>query len=175
MNGDRTDARVAWLLVAGQLGLIALIVLLDGGAAWSVPTWLDRLAWVGVVLGLVVMLLGATGLRRGLTAVPLPNPHAQLRTTGAYRFVRHPMYSGLLLFAIAHTVVSSSGVHVVLCVLLVALISVKARWEERRLAARFAGYADYAAATPRFVPFLPAARIGRRSRTPCAEGARPER
>jgi protein-S-isoprenylcysteine O-methyltransferase Ste14 len=32
------------------------------------------------------------------------------------------------------------------------LLTAKARWEERRLAQRFEGYAEYAARTPRFVP-----------------------
>ena len=42
------------------------------------------------------MVIGATGLGRGLTATPLPNAHAQLRTGGLYRYARHPIYSGLL-------------------------------------------------------------------------------
>jgi protein-S-isoprenylcysteine O-methyltransferase Ste14 len=157
----RADVRTAWALVAGQFLLIALIVLLGGGAAWPVPSWLDRLAWVGMVLGVVVMIVGAIRLGRGLTAAPLPNAHAQLRTGGLYRWVRHPIYAGLLLFAIAHTVASASHVQVVLCLLLAALISVKARWEERRLADRFAGYTAYAARTPRYLPFGPVPRSPR--------------
>ena len=38
------------------------------------------------------------------------------------------------------------------CAALVVLINVKARWEERQLALRFTGYADYAARTRRFIP-----------------------
>ncbi len=49
------------------------------------------------------MVVAATALGRGLTAAPLPNSHAELRTGGLYRFVRHPIYSGLLLFAVART------------------------------------------------------------------------
>jgi len=51
---------------------------------------------IGTVVGLAVMVIGATGLGRGLTATPLPNAHAQLRTGGLYRYARHPIYSGLL-------------------------------------------------------------------------------
>lgn len=158
MNRRSTDTRTAWLLVAMQLVLIALIVLLGGSNAWSVPNWLDRLTWAGVLLGFVVMVLGATRLGRGLTAAPLPNAHAQLQTGGLYRYVRHPIYSGLLLFAIAHTLASGSYVQVALCLALIVLIAVKAGWEERRLAARFPDYTDYCAQTPRFVPFAPAPR-----------------
>ena len=164
------DAFTAWLMVTGQFALIALIVLLGGGAAWPVPTWLDRLAWVGVALGFAVMLLGATWLGRGLTAAPLPNAHARLQTGGLYRYVRHPIYSGLLLFAAAHTIASASYVQVALCLALIALIGIKARWEERRLAARFPDYTDYCAQTPRFVPFTPAPRTTRSPAIDRAQG-----
>ena len=50
--------------------------------------------------------------------------------------------------------VSGSIVRLVVYGLLVALLTIKARWEERRLVARFTGYAAYAALTPRFVPRL---------------------
>jgi len=154
----QADGRIAWLLVAAQFLLIAMIVLLGGSDAWPVPHWLDQIAGVGVALGLVVMILGATRLGRGLTAAPLPNAHARLRTGGLYRYVRHPIYSGLLLFAIAHTIAAASYVQLALCLLLLGLIAVKARWEERRLVERFPAYAAYAAHTPRYIPFAPVPR-----------------
>lgn len=89
------------------------------------------------------------------TATPLPNAHARLRTTGLYRFVRHPIYSGLLLAATAFTVGTGSVTRVVVLVLLVLLLTVKARWEEPRLSRRFEGHAAYASRTPRFVPVRP--------------------
>jgi len=99
------------------------------------------------------MIIGATGLGRGLTATPLPNAHAQLRTGGLYRYARHPIYSGLLLTMASITVASGSGFRLLALGALVLLLTVKARWEETHLIQRFAGYADYAARTPRFVPF----------------------
>jgi protein-S-isoprenylcysteine O-methyltransferase Ste14 len=92
-------------------------------------------------------------LGRGLTATPLPNAHAELRTGGLYRFARHPIYTGLLLVMGAVTLASGSLFRLLVFGLLVALLHRKARWEESRLAERFAGYAEYAARTPRFVPF----------------------
>jgi len=51
------------------------------------------------------------------------------------------------------TVASGSGFRLLTLGALVLLLNVKARWEETRLTQRFEGYADYAALTPRFVPF----------------------
>jgi hypothetical protein len=50
------------------------------------------------------------------------------------------------------TVTSGSGFRLLTLVVLVLLLTVKARWEETRLTRRFEGYANYAARTPRFVP-----------------------
>jgi protein-S-isoprenylcysteine O-methyltransferase Ste14 len=151
----RGDVRTARLLVIAQLVLLVLLVLLRGRGDWPVPHALMVASVTAVVLGLVIMVIGGTALGRGLTATPLPNEHAQLRTGGLYRFVRHPIYGGLLLAAAAITVGSGSVFRLVVFVALVVLLSLKARWEETRLSARFGGYAAYAARTPRFVPFLP--------------------
>ncbi len=147
-----TDTRTARLLVAGQFVLIGLLVLFPDRRDWPVPAWLAVACTVATVVGLVVMVIGAMGLGRGLTATPLPNAHAQLRTGGLYRYARHPIYSGLLLTMTSVTVASGSLLRLLTLGVLVLLITVKARWEEKRLAQRFQGYADYAARTPRFVP-----------------------
>lgn len=146
------DRRVAWLLVAAQLLLIALVVLLPGRGAWPTPVALARASLLAEALGIVLMVVAATELGRGLTAVPLPNEHARLRTGGLYRYVRHPIYTGLLLFAVSRAAGSASWWAAAASLALVALITVKARWEERHLAVRFDGYADYCARTPRFIP-----------------------
>lgn len=149
---ERRTVRTARLLVAAQLVLLAALVLLPGRRDWPVPRWLDVAGVAAGVAALGVMAVGGTALGRGLTATPLPNRHARLRTGGLYRWVRHPIYTGLLALAGAVTVRSGSGYRLAVLVALVALIWGKARWEERHLGARFPDYADYAAATPRFVP-----------------------
>jgi len=151
-RGTRADFRTARLLVAGQFVLLALIVLLPRRADWPVPRALVVVGVLGAVAGLAVMVIAATSLGRGLTAVPLPNTHAQLRTGGLYRFVRHPIYSGLLLTMASFTAASGSGLRLLTLGALFVLLTVKARWEERRLSQRFEGYVQYAAPTPRFVP-----------------------
>ena len=127
-------------------------MVLPGRQDWPVPAALTAVCSVGTVVGLAVMVIAATGLGRGLTATPLPNAHATLRTGGLYRFVRHPIYSGLLLMMASITLASGSGFRLLTLGVLVVLLTVKARWEEARLAQRFEGYADYAARTPRFIP-----------------------
>jgi protein-S-isoprenylcysteine O-methyltransferase Ste14 len=148
------DRRTSWLLVAGQFVLLGLIVLAPGGHTWTVPVVVARAAQGAEAVGILLVVVAATSLGRGLTAAPLPNAHAVLRTGGLYRFVRHPIYTGLLLFALARSLDSGSPLTASACLLLVVLINAKARWEERHLAERFPGYRAYCARTPRFVPGL---------------------
>ena len=157
------DRLMAWLLVLVQFILIALIVLLPGSSTWTLLVLVARAVQVAEWVGIIVMVVAALALGRGLTAAPLPNAHAELRTGGLYRFVRHPIYSGLLLFAVARTLGSGSLWTGLACVALVVLINAKARWEEQHLAQRFAGYVGYAASTPRFIPGWPPATPARRA------------
>ncbi len=161
---DRSAVRTARLLVAAQFVLLGALVLLPGRRDWPVPRWLDVAGLGAAAAGLGVMAVGGTTLGRGLTATPLPNRHARLRTGGLYRWTRHPIYTGLLVLAGAVTVRSGSGARLAVFVALVSLIWGKARWEEGHLRARFPEYAAYAARTPRFVP------TPRRSGRPTAEG-----
>jgi protein-S-isoprenylcysteine O-methyltransferase Ste14 len=147
-----TERRTAWLMVLGQFVLLGLIVGLPGARDWTLPLDVARGCIVASVIGVLVMVVAATALGRGLSAAPLPNEHTRLRTTGLYRYVRHPIYTGLLLFAIAFSVRSGSGWVAAACVLLVVLINVKARWEERHLKERFPDYVAYARRTARFIP-----------------------
>ena len=151
-DSQASDRRVGATFVVAQFVLLAVVVFLPGGSLWSLPMWLTRVADALAVAGLVVMVLAALGLGRGLTAMPLPNEHAALRTGGLYRWVRHPIYSGLLLFALCRTVVSGSPFTVVAFLVLVVVLTAKAHWEEQRLIVRFPDYAAYARRTGRFIP-----------------------
>jgi protein-S-isoprenylcysteine O-methyltransferase Ste14 len=149
--GDRS---AGWGFVGAQFALLAVIILAPNGTLWELSEPVLWAVRVVIWLSLGIMVVAALGLGRGLTPVPLPNEHAQLRTGGFYHFVRHPIYSGLLLFAIAMALKSGSLLVLVASVALAVLINFKARWEESRLTMRFADYPAYAARTPRFVPGL---------------------
>jgi protein-S-isoprenylcysteine O-methyltransferase Ste14 len=91
-------------------------------------------------------------LGRALTPLPEPRDDAELTTSGLYRWMRHPIYTGVLGMAWGWTVMFPSVWTVAAAVALTGLLAFKAGYEERLLRSRFPGYADYAARTPRFVP-----------------------
>jgi len=151
---DPRDTPIAWVFVAVQLALLVVIAVAPPGDAWTTPEWLATAAYWLQILGVVVLVVGIINLGRSATPLPSPITHGDLRVGGLYRFVRHPIYSGVLALAIGAATRSSSVVVALAAIALVVWLSVKARWEEVRLARRYPGYAAYAARTPRFVPFV---------------------
>jgi protein-S-isoprenylcysteine O-methyltransferase Ste14 len=154
MQPSTAERRLALLLVFAQVILLAVITALPRRTHWPVPEILRRAGYLGVAAGGCLAAAGAASLDRGLTALPLPNDRAQLRTGGLYRWVRHPIYSGLLIGAAARAATSGNRWALVTFVALAGLLTGKTRFEERHLSARFPGYAGYAAHTPRFIPRL---------------------
>ncbi|MCX7600493.1 MAG: isoprenylcysteine carboxylmethyltransferase family protein [Meiothermus sp.] len=149
----RFGARGEWYVV-GQFGLLGLL----GLALWltpaSSPPWLGGLgrglAWVG--LGL--LLLAAWQLGRNLTALPQPRPGGYLVREGLYRLVRHPIYCGLLLWAIGSSLAHLNPWTLFLSGLLFALLDRKAALEERFLASRYPEYKDYQRRVKKLIPWV---------------------
>jgi protein-S-isoprenylcysteine O-methyltransferase Ste14 len=123
------------------------------------PPWPGDASWVRRVLGLLIAIAGQflfipgiVGLGRSLTPFPKPLEHAALHVDGPYRFVRHPIYGGLLLIALGWSVISSP-LALVPTVLLLLVLEVKSRLEETMLRSRFPEYGAYRERVRwRFVP-----------------------
>lgn len=141
------------LLVALQFGLIALLAA-DAAPAFvsgraSPAAWL--LAGAGVAVGVAAVAANRPG---NFNIRPTPHPQGVLVEHGVYRWIRHPMYSAVMLLALAATLAHTSALTVGSLVALALVLNGKATLEERAMAGRHAGYAGYAARTKRFVPGL---------------------
>jgi protein-S-isoprenylcysteine O-methyltransferase Ste14 len=136
----------------GQVVLLVALVVLPGRDDWPTPEWLRLVAQLVFVAGIVVLVVASLRLGRALTPTPVPTASGELQTGGLYRYVRHPIYSGVLLIVVGITLRSGSVLTLAVAVVTVVFFDRKARWEEERLAERYPGYAAYAAHTPRFVP-----------------------
>ncbi|MGH1365260.1 MAG: methyltransferase family protein [Calditrichia bacterium] len=138
------------LSVATVLIQFACIIylILDGSFLASSPIWLG-MQIIGVALGLWAMFV-----MRRFNVAPDPLEDATLITRGPYRWIRHPMYSALLLVAAGAVLHHSTPVRItVLSMLLVNLI-VKLRHEEKLMSQKFAEYQKYIRNTKRLIPFL---------------------
>ncbi|MGZ4383491.1 MAG: methyltransferase family protein [Gaiellaceae bacterium] len=139
--------------VAGQLVLIGLLVV----AALVGPTWPSNP--IALPLGIAfaaaataLFLAGAIGLGTALT--PFPRPRGPLVEGGVFHLVRHPIYGGVLLGAIALALLTRPLV-LVAAVAGLVFLTFKSRHEERLLLALHPEYEDYCRRVRRrFVPFL---------------------
>jgi protein-S-isoprenylcysteine O-methyltransferase Ste14 len=78
---------------------------------------------------------------------PEPKADGHLVTRGVYRWLRHPMYTGITLLVIGLALRTPTLWVAVAGVALIALLLVKARFEERLLAARYPDYPAYRSRT----------------------------
>ena len=138
------------LLVALQLALIAALVLTTRSSA---PLLLPAITLL--VLGTALGLWAVSANRWGNFNIrPEVKRGARLITTGPYRWIRHPMYSAILLGMAAFLAVDWSAARIVMYAALLFVLIVKAKREEQYLRAAFADYDVYAARTSRFIPMM---------------------
>ena len=152
MESERPNKLQAWSYVFVQALLLVSLLFLDR----KIGPQVHRYEIVGRSLeyvGIVGVLVCAASLRRSLTAVPIPKVDGQLTTTGLYRYVRHPMYSSVLLLAIGIALTNGSALKYFLTLLLYLLFYAKSVYEEKYLKLKYPDYADYALRIPRFIPF----------------------
>jgi protein-S-isoprenylcysteine O-methyltransferase Ste14 len=111
--------------------------------------------------GLVAVALGlalAVWARRDLGAnwsynVTLKDHHTLVRT-GPYRFVRHPIYSGLILAVAGTAVVIGEWRGLAALGLALAAVIYKSRVEEKRMLETFPEYEAYRRTTAALIPFI---------------------
>jgi protein-S-isoprenylcysteine O-methyltransferase Ste14 len=142
-----------WVVI--QLVVLAAIA----GAGLTGPAWSGdaRLLSTGVGLillagGLFLAIRGAVNLRDALTPLPRPRPAATLVTIGPYRFIRHPIYVGVVVAAVGWGLLTAAPLALLGGAALLVVFDLKSRVEEAWLVAHDPEYATYRERTRRFVP-----------------------
>ena len=142
-----------------QFALIALVLLgpsTIGTAAWPAPIapWLRATGLFGIAAGTLLAGLAGRQIWALLTPLPDPKPGGHLVLSGPYRFVRHPIYGGLVIMAFGYACAFGGWLTLGYVLLFCWLVTAKIRFEERRLGAAYPGYAEYRRRTRRLIPFL---------------------
>jgi protein-S-isoprenylcysteine O-methyltransferase Ste14 len=124
---------------------------------WSqVPLWLQVVGTLALVGSFACMYLA---FRENAYVTPTvriqqERGHAVV-STGPYRYVRHPMYTGFHLFFVGTPLLLGSAFGLVLALMLIGLVVRRAVLEERLLRENLSGYDAYLArVTSRFIPHV---------------------
>ena len=159
-NGDMSNVpavtrTTGWVFVIAQFVLLGALMFLPAAPPEALPPAGRWLAVVLLAVGGALVVASLIQLGRAATATPVPNQSGVLRTSGLYRSVRPPVYSGLFVIVTGLALSGMTLGHVILAVAFVVLMNTKARFEESLLTQRFPEYPDYAARTGRFIPKFP--------------------
>ncbi len=141
--------------VAAQAVLFVLYVLAPHlGAEWPGGNFWSAIGLPLMIAGLTMIVLGSVSLGRFLTALPYPVEGGSLVTTGAFAFVRHPLYSGLLWMGLGFALVTTSWLRLGLTAILGIFFDAKSRQEELWLVERYPGYVQYRHRVKKLIPWV---------------------
>jgi protein-S-isoprenylcysteine O-methyltransferase Ste14 len=89
-----------------------------------------------------------------INVAPALKENHQLVTSGIYRWIRHPMYTSVLMFCFGLMLSNSHLISQLMMLVLCIDLVLKARLEETLLEQRYPEYSKYQNETGKFLPFL---------------------
>jgi protein-S-isoprenylcysteine O-methyltransferase Ste14 len=161
-RGRRSKKTKTWDKALGAFMFVAILLFfvlagLDSRFGWShVPPWIKVLAFVVMLPGVMLPYFAMLHNRFLATTVRVEKDRGhRVATGGPYQWVRHPMYSGVILSWIATPFFPGSWWAVVPSGVSITLLIIRTVLEDRTLHEELEGYAEYAARVRyRLVPGL---------------------
>lgn len=141
-----------WVIL--QIILFAIILLAPRIPDVTLPIWLRAAGALFLAAGGVFGTWGVLALGRNLAAVPKPIEGGRLVTTGPYAYVRHPIYTGIILGTLGWSLLRSNLLGVALALAALLFFDLKSRQEEKWLAEAYPGYPDYQRRVRKLIPWV---------------------
>jgi protein-S-isoprenylcysteine O-methyltransferase Ste14 len=121
---------------------------------YIMPGACQIVGWPLMIFGFILFLAGLIRMGRRLTPLPYPKDGSQLIETGPFGIVRHPMYSGGLIFALGWALFVRSWLTIGYVIVLFIFLDFKSRCEEKWLMEKFPKYRDYQKRVRKLIPFI---------------------
>lgn len=121
---------------------------------WSDPhhALITQIGFIISIVGGLVLLLSLAQLNTYLSPFPTPKKETKLIQNGLYKYIRHPIYTGILLLFFGYGLYQSSSYKLCITILLAVLFYFKSIYEEKCMEEKFAEYKNYRDKTGRFFP-----------------------
>jgi len=149
------DKVILWIMTIVSIPYILLPGLDAVRYQWSsVPPVFKVIAFAGVAASflLIFWVMRENTYLSRIVEVQKERGHSVI-TTGPYRFVRHPMYVGVIIIFVCIPLALGSLWTLIPAVLLTALIVIRTHLEDKTLQEELEGYKDYSVKVPhRIVP-----------------------
>jgi len=140
--------------VAAQFVMLAVVAVVAPATSHDAATGVRIAAALMAAAAIALGCWAAALLGRSFTPFPRPVAQGRLCREGPYRWMRHPIYAGVLLGVAAWALWWESIPAALLVPVVFVFFALKARAEERWLAAAYPDYPDYARRVKAIVPFI---------------------
>jgi len=109
---------------------------------------------IAEILLCCIGLWSALLMNKYFSILPEPAKSAVLIQTGPYKYIRHPIYTVVILLGVIWIAEKISVVNIVVLIILITILIVKLNYEEKLLLEKFAAYKDYKLKTKKLIPFI---------------------
>ncbi|WP_299183856.1 isoprenylcysteine carboxylmethyltransferase family protein [uncultured Aquimarina sp.] len=132
------------------LFLVYIIDLKIVSVSWL--PFLDKTGLFILIMGILIVLVSLVQLNKNLSPFPTPKLNSKLIKTGLYKFMRHPIYTGILGIAFGYGFYIGSIFKLMIATFIFVLFYFKSKYEEKKLLGFFSEYEAYKKTTGRFLP-----------------------
>ncbi len=138
--------------VAIQFFFFGAYLLEYGFWEFELPIYVSVIFLLLAIFGVALGLMAVIQLNTNLSPFPTPRKGSQLIENGVFKFVRHPIYSGIFLTLFGYGVFAASAYKIIIAFVLLGIFYFKSDYEEERLLEAFPNYKEYRKITGRFFP-----------------------
>ena len=129
--------------------IVTILYLLFSGNLLSLSPFIIT----GQLLAVALSIWSRRTFQGGQFSIHAEPSEGPLLSSGPYRYIRHPMYSAVLLLIWLGVLGHLSLVTAVIGLIVTGVVGVRIMAEEQFLRSRFPEYAEYSRTTKRIIPF----------------------
>ncbi len=140
------------LIFVGIQFFLFVCFIFDFTLSLPIPTLFKIVGLFVAIIGLLIFIIAILQLNKNLSPFPTPKNNAHLIQNGVYKYVRHPIYTGIIAIVFGSSLYFGSIYKMSISILLLLLFYYKSKYEEMLLQNKFSDYSSYKSKTGRFFP-----------------------
>lgn len=149
MKKQLNDTTKGWILVSLQFACIALLLF------YSEKANFNGIGIAFIIFGLFLLFAAIIYMpAKNYSVHPNPTKFGQLVARGPYRYIRHPMYTSVILICLGLVINHFDLLRYFILLVLILTLITKLNFEEKLLKSKYPEYDSYKMNTKKLIPFL---------------------